>query len=201
MLHLKKIAVTGGVSSGKSTLCRFLERRGFFSVYSDRVVHDLLSQDSSCIAKIVSLLGEGVRVDGKVDRKRVADEVFADPKKLRAMEAILHPLVMKEIEKEYQQASAENRCSFFLVEIPLVQEIEETDYFDFIVAVYTDERLAKERFIKQGFSEKEYAGRMGRQWDVEKKALHADLVIENNGTEEELEKEASKLISRLTKSR
>ncbi|MBI3211545.1 MAG: dephospho-CoA kinase [Simkania negevensis] len=198
MLNLRKVAITGGISSGKTTLCRLLEKHGAYCVYSDEIIHQLLSQDSSCIQKVVQLLGEKILNKGKIDRKKVASEVFTDPEKLNALEEIMHPLLLREVEKQYQKLLQENRYSLFLVEIPLIQEIRKEDQFDLIIAVYVDEEIAKRRYKKRGFSEEEYERRMQRQWNVKEKAEKADIIIENNGTKTEFKQKALKLISNLS---
>jgi len=198
MLELKKIAITGGISSGKSTVCRILTEHGAYQVNSDDIVHRLISQDSTCIQKIVNLLGSDVFVDGKIDRKKVAKQVFRDREKLKALEAILHPRLFEEIEKEYNQAQKQNSYTAFVAEIPLIQEIGRSSEFDVIVAVVCDEALARKRFAEEGFTREDYDRRMKRQWNPKEKAEKADFTLTNNGTREEFEQEIKKLITFLT---
>src|SRR3990167_10662892 len=103
MLNLKKVAVTGGVSSGKTTVCRILEDHGAFQVSSDEIIHQLLSLNTICIKQVTDLIGSEIFKDGKIDRKKVAELVFSSEEKLKALEKILHPLLFEEIEKLYQQ--------------------------------------------------------------------------------------------------
>ena len=198
MLALKKIAITGGISSGKSTVCRILKEHGAYQVNSDDIVHRLISQDSACIQQIVALLGSEVLVDGKVDRKKIAKQVFRDREKLIALEAILHPRLFEEIEKEYKRAQKQNKYTAFVAEIPLIQEIGRSSEFDVIVAVICDEVLAKKRFVQEGFTQEDYDRRMSRQWNQKEKANKADFTLTNNGTLEEFEQEVKKLITLLT---
>ena len=124
--------------------------------------------------------------EGQVDRKKVADIVFNNEKKLKALEALLHPFLLDRIEEEYKKAAQEEKGNDFVVELPLVQEIGKEKNFDLIVAVVSNKERALKRFIQAGFTEDSFHKRNARQWDQEKKARAADYVIENNGTFETL---------------
>jgi len=199
MLTLKKIAVTGSIASGKSSLCRILENHGAFQVSSDEIIHQLLQSHLSCIQLVIHLLGKEILTDGKIDRKKVAKIVFVDPNKLEALEKILHPLLLEEIARQYEEIKSRGTYKLFVVELPLVQEIGKTDLFDAIICVKTNQDLAKERFCKAGFTSEEYERRMKRHYSEKEKLKGADYVIENNGTLEELEKQALDSIVKLNK--
>ena len=102
MLRLKKIAVTGNVASGKSTVCLFLKECGAYVVNADSIVHKLLSPETTLGKSIINLLGYDVIIDGQFDRRAIAEKVFKDYSLLKDLEKILHPEVQKEINKEYQ---------------------------------------------------------------------------------------------------
>lgn len=184
---MRKIAITGGVASGKTTVCRILEKHGACTLNSDTIIHRLLSKDSFCINEIIKLLGSKILTDGKIDRKKVAEIVFNDRERLKALEEILHPKLFAEIEREYRRREKEGSCQLFVVEMPLVQEIGKEKTFDAVVAVLSTESKARLRYAKKGLSEKMYTKRMNRQWDVNKKAKYADYVILNDGTIDALE--------------
>jgi len=181
VLKLKKIGITGGIASGKTTASLLLEKHGAYRISADDVIHQFLETDPKCIRGVVSLLGTGILTDGKVDREAVASIVFSNPGKLRELEAILHPPLFDRIEEEYQRVKNDKRYSCFVVEVPLVQEIGREGEFDLILIVLSDEKIAKDRFIASGFSIEEYERRMKRQWDVKKKAEHADVFLSNTG--------------------
>lgn len=192
MLILRKIAVTGGLASGKSTVCRFLKECGGYVVDADAIVHRLLSPESSIGQQVISLLGLTVVIGNQIDRKRVAKLVFSNREKLHALEAILHPAVKKEIETEYNQVKNNPSYSFFAAEIPLLYEAKMEKFFDTVIAVVSDPSLAKKRFSGADFEE-----RMARQETTEAKAVKADFTLANNGDLAALKQAVFKLASQL----
>ncbi|MDJ0652244.1 MAG: dephospho-CoA kinase [Simkaniaceae bacterium] len=195
---MKKIAITGGIASGKTTVCRILEKHGACTFSSDEIIHDLLSKHSSCINTIVKLLGSKVLTDKKIDRKKVADIVFNDREKLEALEKILHSKLFVEMDEKYNRSKKNNTCKFFAVEMPLVQEIGKEKNFDAVVAILSTENEVLLRLQKKGFSKEMYDKRMKRQWDVNKKAKNADYVILNDGTIDALENNLLEMIKEIS---
>lgn len=184
---MKKIAITGGLSSGKSTVCRFLKDLGAFVVSADEIVHQILSPQTPLGHKILSLLGPEVISDGKFDRGKIASIVFNDQNKLKALEKILHPAVLEAIEKTYQSVKKEKRYPLFIAEIPLLFESESHTYFDTVIAVVSDPKLCRQRFTeKTSHTFEEFERRMARQLPPDLKAAKASYTITNNGSLEEL---------------
>ncbi|MBF5058740.1 dephospho-CoA kinase [Candidatus Neptunochlamydia vexilliferae] len=192
---MKKIVITGGIASGKTTVCHILKKHGAYYLSSDEIIHRLLREDPPTIQAVTTLLGPDALKDGKIDRKEVAEIVFNDPKKLEALEKILHPKLLAKIKEAYQQAG---ECELFIVELPLVQEIGKEKDFDLTIAVVFDEAEAMKRFVKEGFTEESYKKRMARQWKISEKANKADYVIHNDGTIEELGIKVLELIKEIS---
>ena len=174
---LRKIAITGGIASGKTTVCQFFQELGATVVYADQIVHELLKSDLR--EKLIQEFGPEIVKNGQIDRQALAHLTFQNPSKLKKLEALIHPLVFATIEEEYHKATG--NC--FVAEIPLLYEVGAEDTFDTVIAIVTDEKIAKKRF-KHG--ENEYALRMNRQLKPEEKAERADHTIINNSTLEEL---------------
>jgi dephospho-CoA kinase len=200
MLKLKKIAITGGLAAGKTTVCQFFRELGAFVISADEIVHQLLSPLTQVGQQVIRLLGSDILHGAQIDRKRVSEKVFPYPEKLRALEQIIHPAVFDEIEKKYQQIEKEKKHQLFIAEIPLLYESKNEGQFDAIISVISDPVLCQERFIHiQQHTELDFTQRMSRQLEPEKKAHRSDYVLYNNGTVEELRAQVAALFSILTR--
>lgn len=199
MLKLKKIAVTGGLSAGKSTVCEILKELGAYLVSADKITHQLLSPGTATAQKIVNLLGSDVINGNELDRKKIAAKVFSEPNLLDALEKIIHPAVFNEIEQKYKQASQEKKHTLFVAEIPLLYEAEEENAFDVIIAVNASEDLCRKRYVEKTHRpDEEFDKRMLRQISPEHKAKKAHYAIQNNGSFEELKNEVKTIYLQLT---
>lgn len=197
MLRLKKVAITGTVSCGKTLFCSFLKECGAYVVSADEIVHQQLSPDTDLGKKVITLLGPQILAEGRIDRKAVAEKVFDNPQLLEALERIIHPEVFRQIEKEYLKAEQSN-AKLFIAEIPLLFEVGADRRFDEAVAVVADENLCMERFARStGNSKEEYQKRMSRQLPQKVKAARANHIILNDGSQENLRAEAKKLFHEL----
>lgn len=182
MLILKKIAVTGGLSSGKSSVCRFFKELGAYVVSADEIVHQLLSFDPNIGQQVLTLLGNDVVTNGQIDRTKIASKVFRDEKLLKGLEKILHPAVKKKTAEHYQKAITEG-APLFIAEIPLLFETGGEEGFDYTISVKADAEMSFKRFQSlTGNGKEEYERRMARQLSSKEKCAKADYVINNNGS-------------------
>jgi dephospho-CoA kinase len=188
MLILKKIAVTGGIASGKTSVCQFFRDLGAFIVNADAIAHKLLESDSHLQRQIVREFGAEILKNGKIDRKILANKVFRDPRSLQKLEALMHPLIFSKVKKLYHQAKKARTYTSFVVEMPLLFETRAEKFYDITLTITANESLAKERFTMQGFPETEYPLRMQRHLSVQEKQQKSDYTIENNGSLEDLQK-------------
>lgn len=177
MLKLRKVAVTGGIASGKSTVISFFQKLGAYVVSADQIVHQLLSSNTEVITQIKSLLGDQILHNGCIDRKKVADAVFKAPELLQKLEAILHPLVAAEIEHEWKKA--DGKYPLFVAEVPLLFESGQDSFYDVTIAVVHPEPQMNER--------------AARQFTQAEKAKKANFIIENTGSLQELEAKVASL--------
>ena len=182
MLKLVKIAITGGVASGKTSVCQFFQELGAFVVDTDKIVHKLLLSDTDLVQKIIRQFGPQVVKNGELDRRVIAEKVFKDSKSLQVLERLIHPGVLRKIEEFYAKACKEDNYTSFVVEIPLLFEIQGESFYDYTVTVIADEAIAKERFQKQGFQSIQYDQRMKRQLSPHQKAIRSHYTLQNNGS-------------------
>lgn len=194
MLKLIKIAITGGVASGKSAVCQFFKKLGAFIVDADAVVHEVLQTHTDLGRQIVQQFGSEVLEDGQISRRVLAEKVFKNEEKIQKLEQLIHPVVLRKIEELYEVVSRSKEYTSFVVEIPLLFEIGAEKFYDTIVTVLADERLAKERFQKA-----HYEHRMARQMAPKEKAMLSNYVIYNNGSLGDLEGEVIQLDRKIHK--
>lgn len=194
MLKLKKIAVTGGLGCGKSTVCQILRDLGAYVIDSDEIVHKQLEENELLKNKVIDLLGTSVVIKGRLNRKKIAEKVFQNPKLLTDFETIIHPIIFAEIDSHYEKAAKDNKHPFFVVEIPLLYETKTEEKFDYTIVVTADEEKCIER---SHFSKEEIERRMSRQMKLVEKAKKAHFLIENNGNKAELENQVKQLYKQL----
>jgi dephospho-CoA kinase len=197
MLVLRRVAVTGGIASGKSTVARFFQKFGAYVVSADQIVHKFLSSHSALEKQIISLLGNKILVHGFIDRKKMADVVFSDPKLLHKIEALIHPMVASEIARLWDEAAVSNhKYPLFVAEVPLLFEAEQDGWYDVTIAVVSPEEACIKRF-SGGVNE--YQRRQTLQFTQSQKAKKANFIIENTGSLEELEAKTASLYTLLSK--
>lgn len=197
MLKLRKVAVTGGLSCGKSSVCRFFEKYGAYVVSADDIVHQLLSPETNLGKKIIQLIGDDIISNNRIDRSKIAKKVFNQPKLLHSLEQALHPAVLEEIKKQYIQAN-EKKAVLFVAEVPLLFEAGMENFFDVVVTVVADPEMSKQRFQQAtGQNSAEFDKRSKRQLTLEAKIKKADYVIKNCGSLQELEDKTKQIMNLL----
>ena len=188
---MKKVAVTGGISSGKSTACRFFKELGAYVVSADQIVHELLLSDAQIQKKVCDLLGPDVLVHSALSKKAIAEKVFPHKNRLESLEKILHPPVFEEIQRQYDHIQHCEKYSFFVAEVPLLYKTDKTGWFDAVVEIKTDKNI---RFSRTPLSLTEFTKRDDLQ-DVE--SFTPNFSIENNGSLEQLQKQITNLTHKL----
>lgn len=186
------IGLTGGIAAGKSEALAAFERRGAAVLSTDKVTHDLLSNDG-VREQLVERWGADVAPQGAIDRAKVAEVVFRDPAELKWLESVIHPLVGQHI--------ADWRCSVpesaraGVIEVPLLFESGLERAFDATVAIAADPKTLARRMEDRAMAGSK--AREERQLSAEQKAERADYVIHNDGTIEDLEEAIGGLLDRL----
>lgn len=186
------IGLTGGIAAGKSEALAAFERLGAATISSDAVVHELLDSEP-LLGRLTERWGEEVAPDGRVDRSKIGEIVFADPEQLKWLEAQIHPLVGERIGNWL--ASLDAGVEVAVVEVPLLFEGEMAPVFDTTVAVVTADEVRRARAEARGHAL--VGEREARQLPQEEKAARAAHVIENEGTLEDLERRLSGLLAKL----
>jgi dephospho-CoA kinase len=186
------IGLTGGIAAGKSEALAAFGRLGAATISSDAVVHELLETEP-LLSHLVERWGEEVAPEGRVDRNRIGEIVFADRDELGWLEAQIHPLVGERVGA--WMAALPEDAEVAVVEVPLLFESEMEDVFDTTVAVIASEPVRRARAEARGHAL--VGEREARQLAQEEKAARAEHAIENDGNVEELERKLSSLVEKL----
>ena len=197
-VRIKKIAVTGGIASGKTTVCRLLQSYGACVISADEIAHKLLTSQSTVYTQVIQLLGHEILTRGEIDRKKVAKQVFTNPLLLKKLQEILFPRIFEAIQNAYRAFETSYDGNIFVAEIPLLYEAGFEGFFDAVIAVKADEKICKKRFCaSMGEDEHEYERRMKFHMDPTQKADRATYVITNNGSLEELTEKTKEIFHRV----
>lgn len=186
------IGLTGGIAAGKSEALAAFERLGAATISSDAVVHELLDAEP-LQSRLIERWGVEIAPNGKVDRSRVGEIVFANPEELSWLEAQIHPLVGERIGKWLASLNEGTRVA--VVEVPLLFESEMSDVFQTTVAIVTSDEVRQARAKARGHMLVDE--REARQLPQEEKAARAEHVIENEGDLADLERALSSLLGKL----
>lgn len=191
-----KVAVTGGLASGKSLVCKRLAKLGACVFDADATVHSLLKNDEKVIKAVIDLLGPVVIKEGAIDRTTVAEKVFVDTSLLKALEAILHPAVIRAAEAAYDACKKQNG-QLFIAEVPLLFELGYDQAFDQVVYIASKEKLCLKRHLNRGGTKEQYLLRMQRLIDDKEKKKRADVILYNNDGKDRLLYDVELLFNRL----
>ena len=192
------IGLTGGIASGKSTVTSILKRRGIPVVDADELAKQVVSPGGPVLKLIIDQFGPQVLTSDQVlDRKKMAEIVFGDSKKLLILESLIHP----EVQKEVQRLKAEfenNGHKLAFYDVPLLFEKKLNNQFDKIAVVTCRPEQQRDRMRNRNhFSEQEINSRLAAQIPLMEKEKNADFIIRNEGSIQDLEKEVEKFISQL----
>lgn len=191
------VAITGGIGAGKSEALFAFQEHGAATVSSDEIVHHLLATDDDVRSAMVAELGEGILDDeGRIDRARVAEVVFADRSKLDFLEALLHPLVAAEYLRWREQLAALSEPPTVCVtEVPLLYESGAEPRFDKVVVITAPPKLREQR------RRVVHDDRDDRLLPDAEKVKRADYAYVNTGSLEELDAWVGRVMAELTAER
>lgn len=172
-----RVGVTGGIGSGKSTVCRLFAERGVPVYDSDREAKRLMAEDERLRAALVAAFGAETFAGGVLDRRYLADRVFGDRERLGQLEALVHPCVKRDFERWVAEHAAE---PYVVLECAILYESGMDAAVDRVVAVVAPEELRLVRVnARDGASAEEIRRRMAAQLSDEMLCARADYTIVN----------------------
>jgi dephospho-CoA kinase len=177
------VALTGGIGAGKSLAAQYFSQLGARVVDADQLARVAIERGSEGFAEVILRFGEEITRNGDIDRKALAEIIFADPKAKADLEAIIHPRVRELFAEVVADLSADE---ILIYEIPLLAETASADNFDLVITVEADLEIRKERLRKRGMFISEIERRISTQASREERVALADYVIVNDGDEDGL---------------
>ena len=181
-----KIAITGGIGSGKSSVSKIVESFGFPVIKADDVAKELMLKDESVKKKIIKSFGKESFTEKGINTKYLADNVFSNKDKVEKINSIIHPPTIKKIEEISKKLFEKHNLVF--VESALVYEAKIQKLFDYVILIYAEEEIRIARKIENDSMKRlDVEKRMSFQILDEKKTDRAHFVIDNNSTFDKLE--------------
>ncbi|MVO86992.1 dephospho-CoA kinase [Streptomyces sp. p1417] len=186
-----KVGLTGGIGAGKSEVSRLLVERGAVLVDADRIAREVVAPGTEGLAAVVAEFGTDVLdADGALDRPKLGAIVFADPAKLAALNAIVHPLVgarSAELERAAAESARTPEDAVVVHDVPLLTENGLAALYDVVVVVDARPDTQLDRLVRlRGMTEDDARARMAAQATREQRLEIADIVVDNDGTLEKL---------------
>lgn len=188
------VGLTGGIGAGKSTFAALLAERGAQVIDADALGRDALRPGRPAWHSVVDQFGEEILAPGSlgIDRRLLAGIVFSDPKKLAALNAIVHPVIFDGIATHLEKLR--NSDAIVVLDAALIIETGLDEAVDVIVLVVASENQRRRRLVDaRGLTFDEIRGRMAAQMSPVEASARADVIVSNNGSLEDLAAEADRV--------
>ena len=192
------IGLTGGIASGKSTVSSWLAQKGVRVIDADGIAHRLAEKDGAIYQAYLEHFGPGIiDMEGRLDRKAVAERVFSEPAERRWIDGTTRPLILSELKRELAEAVASS-VPMIVLDVPLLFEAGWDKLADESWLVYVSEAEQLKRLcLRDNCTEEQGLRRIRAQMPLEEKLARADVTIDNGGSQAE----TRKIIERLWKDR
>ncbi|MFD8379422.1 dephospho-CoA kinase [Streptomyces sp. NPDC059679] len=187
-----RLGLTGGIGAGKSEVSRMLSSYGAVLIDSDRIAREVVEPGTPGLAAVVAEFGPGLLTpDGALDRPKLGGIVFSDPERLRALNAIVHPLVRA---RSAELEAAAGPDAIVVHDVPLLAENGLAPLYDMVMVVDAAPGTQLDRLVRlRGMTEDEARARMAAQATRDERLAVADVVIDNDGPLEALEPQVRKV--------
>ncbi|MGY5138535.1 dephospho-CoA kinase [Streptomyces nigrescens] len=191
-----KVGLTGGIGAGKSEVSRLLASYGAVIVDADKIAREVVEPGTPGLAAVVEEFGDDVLApDGTLDRPKLGGIVFSDPEKLKALNAIVHPLVGA---RSAELEASAGPDAVVVHDVPLLTENGLAPLYDLVVVVDAAPQTQLDHLVRlRGMAEDEAKSRMAAQATREQRLAVADMVIDNDGPLEALEPQVRAVWERL----
>ncbi|MFO0196817.1 MAG: dephospho-CoA kinase [Clavibacter sp.] len=187
-----RVALTGGIGSGKSLVGEILEELGALVIDSDQLAREVIERGSPGYEEVVTAFGDSILSEGQIDRSKLAAVVFNESDLRKKLESIIHPLVREAAEKLARKLPS---GAILINQIPLLVESDGAKRFDYVVTVSADEEIRRERLRLRGLKDYEITQRMAAQVSDSEREKIANYIIRNDGSIDELNRAVEELMA------
>ena len=195
MLH---VGLTGGIACGKSIVAAMMRKLHCQVIEADPMAHRLIEPGQPAYDEIIREFGEPVRAaDARIDRKRLAAIVFADPAKLERLNRIVHPRVVEALDRQLAKLERTQPGAVVVVEAALLIEASYHERLDRLVVVWCEPEQQVERLLARGLTREQAEQRIAAQMQLDQKRRMADDEIDCSGSLEETERQVESLVAKL----
>jgi dephospho-CoA kinase len=190
-----RIGLTGGIASGKSTVCGLLQEQGCFIIDADKVAHELILKGQPCYHPVVEAFGVKILdAAGEIDRPKLGSIVFENQALLKTLNEIIHPHVIRQILTQLDIMEAKPQGTVVVDASLMIESGFHTSFRRLIVVTCTLARQMERLISRNGFSEAQARQRIAVQMPLEQKLRFADYVIDNSGSLEETKTQVDALV-------
>ena len=187
-----RVALTGGIGSGKSLVGEILEELGALVIDSDQLAREVIERGSPGYEEVVNAFGDSILSEGQINRSKLAAVVFNESDLRKKLESIIHPLVREAAEKLARKLPS---GAILINQIPLLVESDGAKRFDYVVTVSADEEIRRERLRLRGLKDYEITQRIAAQVsDLEREKI-ANYIIRNDASIDELTRAVEALMA------
>lgn len=193
----KIIGITGGIASGKSTVVEEIRQAGYRVIDADAVVHDLQAKGGQLYQALLDWLGpEILTADGQLDRPKLSQLIFSSPEHQVKSAQLQNDIIRQALAQERDRLAQSE--DIFFMDIPLLVELDYLDWFDAIWLVYVDEDKQVQRLMERnGFNQAQAQQRIAAQMPLLEKKKYATLILDNNGSLEDLQQQVRQALKNL----
>ncbi|MCP1134909.1 dephospho-CoA kinase [Paenibacillus polysaccharolyticus] len=185
------IGLTGGIATGKSSVSAYLASKGALLIDADVIAREVMLPGHPVLAAAVQRFGQAIlNEDGTLDRKKLGSIVFQHPEERKALEAITHPAIRKEMRERAAAYELKHPDKLVVSDIPLLYESGLEKGFSEVMVVYVPRAVQLERLMNRDqMTQADAEARIAAQMDIERKKERADIVIDNSGSWAQTEKQ------------
>ena len=194
-----KVALTGGIGSGKSEVSALFNKWGAYIFDADKIAKQILDKNKTAQKELILEFGSDViSAEGIIDKKKLSRVAFQNELNQLKLNTIIHPYVFKEIDLCFESIIEKGNHDIFIVDAALIYESGADIHMDYVIVVTSHLRIRTERVMKKGdLSRDDFLKRVELQWPEKDKIEMADFIIYNNASKDELKKEAKKVYNQL----